>query len=324
LNRLTHGRFWSNSVASLVWAAVILLFVSSRSASAQSLPIFYDPVMASKGFPNPFVKARIAGQTAIFIIDTGASVNLLAAWYVEAARLPTAAMPGSTVNGSVIPRMTRRLQGRWSNGRRFSWNGTMVVAFPPYFESNRIGGIVSPQFLTPAGMAAVLDLAAPSLRFLPFSHALADLQKSNPSAAPVPVYQACHSKTADPLYVVPATAAGVTDLMGIDTGATNTQFSADSNIAHVIGGRSERAGHVAESLGGVDSAERVVRNVQLLRGGRTVTLNPAIGKLPAGFCNGKGLLGMDALRGCLLILSHGESAFSCARAPQSAASVTGR
>jgi hypothetical protein len=317
-----------SAASRLVWAAAAIFFVSGRSGSAQdgegfqlkSLPIFYDPVLASKGFPNPFVKARIAGQDAIFIIDTGASVNLLAAWYVQAAKIPTAAMPGSMVNGSVVPRITQPLQGRWSNGRRFSWNKTIVVSFPPYFESNHIGGIVSPQFLTPAGMSAELDLAAPSLRFLPFERALSDLQKSDLPAAPVPVYQACHSKTADPLYLVPATAAGVTDLMGIDTGATNTQFSANSNIARAIGGRSEKSGHVAESLGGVDRAERTVRNVPLLRGGRTVTLNPAIGKLPAGFCNGKGLLGMDALRGCLLILSHNEAAFTCARAPQVASS----
>ncbi len=152
----------NRAVISLVWAAAVIFFVGSRSGSAQegegvhlvasgnphasshtqSLPIFYDHALASKGFPNPFVRARIAGQEAIFIIDTGASVNLLAAWYVKAARIPTDAMPRSTVNGSVVPRMARRLQGRWSNGQRFSWNKTMVVSFPPYFESNHIGGIV--------------------------------------------------------------------------------------------------------------------------------------------------------------------------------------
>jgi hypothetical protein len=270
------------------------------------------------------VKARIAGREAIFIIDTGASVNLLAAWYVKAAKIPTDAMPGATVNGSVVPRMARRLRGRWSSGQRFSWDKTLVVSFPPYFESNHIGGIVSPQFVTPAGLSAVLDLAAPSLRFLPFEHALSDLQQSNLSTDPVPVYQACHSMTADPLYLVPATAAGVTDLMGVDTGATNTQFSEDANIAHAIGSRSESSGHASESLGSIDTGERLVRNVQLLRGGRTVTLNPTIGKAPTGFCDGTGRLGMDALRGCVLVLSHSESAFTCARAPEAASSVTRR
>ena len=199
----------------------------------------------------------------------------------------------------------------------------MVVPFPAYFESNHIGGIVSPQFLTPPGLAAVLDLATPSLQFLPFDRAVSALQKSNLSSVPVPVTQACHSKTGDPLYFVPVTSTGATDLMGIDTGATNTKFSEESNIAHAIGSRSERAGHVSESLGGGDKGERVVRDVRLQRGGTTVEVNPSIGKTPAS-CSVKGQLGMDALRGCLLVLSHDEVAFGCPRAAESASSVTGR
>jgi hypothetical protein len=183
-------------------AAAVTLFITAHPTSAQqsdrassntsahsyapnstpSLPIFYDPALAANGFPNPFVKARIAGHEAIFILDTGASLNLLADWYANAAKIPTSATTDSTVNGSggkaSVPRMAHRIRGRWSDGQWLSLSETMVVAFPPYFKSHHIGGLISPQFLTPAGMAAVLDLETPSLRFVQFARALSDLRQS--------------------------------------------------------------------------------------------------------------------------------------------------
>jgi hypothetical protein len=39
-------------------------------------------------------------------------------------------------------------------------------------------------------------------------------------------------------------------------------------------------------------------------------LNPSIGEVSAS-CDAKGLLGMDAMRSCVLILGDSEMAFSC-------------
>ena len=86
-------------------------------------------------------------------------------------------------------------------------------------------------------------------------------------------------------------------------------FSADSNIAHVIAINGE-LGPRSEGLGGEVNGRRIVRNVQLLRGGKTVALNPSIGEVSSS-CGAKGLLGMDALRSCLLFLGKDEMAFMC-------------
>jgi aspartyl protease len=277
------------------------------------LPIFYDHALAAKGFPNPMLKARIAGHEALFIVDSGASLNLLAAWFAEVAKIPTSETADSTVNGSggkaSVPRLAHRLRGHWSDGQRFGLNETMVVTFPPYFKSNHIGGLISPQFLAPVGMAAVLDLKTPSLRFVPFARALSDLQQSQPSPVLLPLKQECHSKAADRVYLAPVTTAGVTDLVFVDTGATKTMFSEESKIAQKIGGGSE-PGPRSEGFGGEVNGQRMVRDVQLLRGGRIVALNPSIGQAAAP-CDAKGLLGMDALRSCLLILGDKEMVFTC-------------
>lgn len=170
---------------------------------------------------------------------------------------------------------------------------------------------MSPQALAPPGMAAVLDLRIPSLRFEPLARALADLRRATAPTVPLHLTEPCLNAKAHKLaeYVAPVSAAGVTDLMMIDTGATRTIFSDGSKIAHAIGGGREVT-TPTEGIGGEVTGERLVRNVKLLRGGRIVTLNPSIGEVSAS-CHRKGILGMDALRSCLLILGDRKMAISC-------------
>lgn len=284
-------------------------------ASVGSLPLFYDTALAAQGFSYPLVKARIAGHEAIFIVDSGASAHALADWYVEAMGIP-AAKTGSKALGSggktADTRLVHGLEGRWSDGQRLSLNEAVAVAFPPYFKSLHVGGLVSPQLLAPAGTAAVLDLRIPSLRFAPYERALSDLGRSKSPTVPPDLAQPCRnasSKLVNRVYVAPVTAAGVTDLMLVDTGGTGTIFSDKSKIAQAIGSASE-PGRRSEGVGGEVNDDRLVRNVQLLRGGRVVMVDPSIGEVSAG-CDAKGILGMDALRSCVLILGENEMALSC-------------
>ena len=299
-------------------AATLVIVQKTDGASlnvkgTQSLPIFYDSALAAKGFPSPLVIARIAGHEALFIMDSGASVNVLAEWYAKVAKVRTTTTSGSTATGSggqtTAIQTAHRLQGRWSNGQRFTLKEAIVVAFPPLFETLHLGGLVSPQLLAPVGTAAVLDLKIPSLKFVPFARAMSDLHLSQAIKVPQRVCRNPDSQFVNRLYLAPVTTAGVTDLMLVDTGATKTIFSADSNIARVIATNSE-LGPRSEGLGGEVTGRRIVRDVQLLRGGKAVALNPSIGAVSAS-CDAKGLLGMDALRSCLLILGKDEMAFSC-------------
>lgn len=316
-------------------AASVMLFLSVPTVSAQesaraaspetahsgaptriqSLPIYYDQTLSVQGFPNPLVKARIAGHEATFIVDSGASANVLADWYVEAAGIPSVKTDATAVgtSGKTSPeRLAHRLQGHWNNGQRFDLIEAVVVAFPPVFKSLHLGGLLSPQLLAPVGMAAVLDLRIPSLHFVPFPLALSDLRRSMAPTVPPDLTQPCRnadSKLENRVYLAPVSTAGITEPMLVDTGATKTIFSEQSNIAHAIENFSE-LGPASEGIGGEVKGRRVVRDVRLLRGGRTVTLNPSIGEVSAP-CDAKGKLGMDALRSCLLILGEKKMAFSC-------------
>ena len=306
-----------SGITSLCAAALALLApaapVSTRE-SVRSLPVFYDSALAAQGFPNPLVKLQIGGHEAVFVVDTGASVHVIADWYVEVAGIPAARSDSAAVDnaGKTAPeRLVHSLQGRWSDGQRFGLNEAIVVAFPPLFKSLHLGGLVSPQLLAPPGMAALLDLRVPSLRFMPFARAESALQRSKGPTVQLDRSQPCRnadSKLVNRRYVVPATTVGATDLMLVDTGATGTTLSERSKIAQVIGSGNE-PGPRSEGVGG-ETSGRMVRSVQLLRGGRLVTLNPTIGEVSAR-CGVQGILGMDALRTCSLILGETEMAFSC-------------
>jgi hypothetical protein len=305
-----------DGITSLCAAALTILTLApplSAHESARSLPIFYDPALAAQGFPNPLVKARMAGHEAVFIIDTGASTSVLADWYAEVAGISTARTESRAEDaaGKTAPaRLVHRLQGRWSDGRRFSINEAIVVAFPPYFESLRLGGLLSPQLLAPPGMAAVLDLRVPSLRFVPFARAQSDLQRSK-GPVRLELTEPCRnadSKLVNRVYLTPVTSVGVTQPMLIDTGATGTTLADKSQIVQAIGSGSE-PGPRSEGVGGEVKGRRV-REVQLFRGGRIVILNPAIAEV-SGRCGAQGVLGMDALRSCFLILGAKQTAFSC-------------
>jgi hypothetical protein len=280
------------------------------------LPIFYDQALAAQGFPNPLVKARIAGHEAVFIVDSGASVHMLADWYAEAAGIPAEkiATVVTGASGETAPaRLSRRLRGHWSDGQRFVLDDAMIIAFPPYFKSLHLGGLVSPQALASTGMAAVLDLRVPSLRFVPYERALSELRRSTTPTAPIDLTPPCQYRGANHinrLYSAAVTVGGATDLMLIDTGATGSIFSDQSNIGRAIGTGSE-LDTPSDNVGGTVSTNRIVRNVPVQRGGGIVTLSPDVGKTSSSRCNAQGILGMDALRSCLLILSENQMAFSC-------------
>jgi hypothetical protein len=284
----------------------------SSAPMSQSLPIFYDAALVAKGFPSPLVKARIAGHAALFIVDSGASVNVLAEWYARLAEVPTTTAAGlATGSGgkTAAVRTAHQLRGHWSNGQGFSLKEAIVVAFPPVFETQHLGGLMSPQLLAPVGTAAVLDLKIPSLKFVPFARALSDLHLPRTSTVPQAVCRNSDSQFINRVYLAPVSTAAATDRVLIDTGATKTIFAAESKIAQTMKTASE-PGPRSEGVGGQVSGQRMVRNVQVIRGGQTIALNPSIGEVAAN-CDAKGLLGMDALRSCLLILGDSEMAFSC-------------
>jgi hypothetical protein len=288
---------------------------SAPPQNALSLPIFYDQELKAKGFPSPLIRVRIAGHEALFIVDSGTGVNTLADWFAEQAGIAieatTSRAQGFTGKENPI-RVVNQIRGEWSDGRGFDLDQAIVVAFPALFESLHLGGLLSPQLLSPPGMAAVLDLTIPSLGFAPFAYTVSELKQTAFLAFPPVMTRACFNPDSvfvNRLYLTPVSISGIRNLLLIDTGATTTIFSEASRIAQKLERRSE-PGPQSEGVLGAMNATQQVSDIKLVRGTSIVGLSSLIGPVSQS-CNGVGILGMDALRECLLILGQRSMAFAC-------------
>lgn len=275
----------------------------------ETLPLRYESTLIALGFPSPLLRATVHGVPAWFIVDTGASVHALASWLVSEAHLETrqttSSVTGSTGAETQVRAITNQEIGL-DGGQDLTLDDAIVVEFPPIFAEQRIGGLLSPQLLATRDLASVLDLRVPMLRFEPFDRAARGLGRNRPLITSGS--RVCHnaeSPFANRLYAASVTADGITGTLLVDTGATSTLAIPGSRIANSLVDRASASGQT-QGVGGDLRAMRKVANVRFERGGTASSIAVTIGGA-APSCGPDGLIGMDALRHCILVL--GESAF---------------
>jgi len=255
------------------------------------------------GFRSPLVRASIHDRSVLFIIDTGAAVHTLASWLVTEAHIVThttkATTKGSTGVESPVSAVYGEkihLDGRSDDLRLAE---AIVVEFPPVFEQQRIGGLLSPQLLAPRSMAAILDLRVPRLSF-------------GRSPAPSPGTRVCRNPDSlfvNRLYAAPVSISQLEGLMLVDTGATSSVAVASSAIGAALAGRASGTGRT-QGVGGTATQSPKIPNVELQLGRGRAKVSLALGAT-APTCGSDGQLGMDALRQCRLVLGESTFAWSC-------------
>lgn len=97
----------------------------------------------------------------------------------------------------------------------------------------------------------------------------------------------------------------------LDTGATRTLVVANSGIGQKLSHRSVEKGRTV-GVGGTVTNDRRVAGVNLDLGGLKTMLDLTIGGSSSN-CGPDGLLGMDVLRKCVLLLDVSRVVFSCAK-----------
>ncbi|HZP48498.1 MAG TPA: retropepsin-like aspartic protease [Vicinamibacterales bacterium] len=272
--------------------------------AASDIELQYDEALTKIGFPNPLLRGRIRGTDAWFIVDTGAGVHTLAAWVVRAAGIPTEASGSTTTGSTGATSVVRAASGeviRRTDRSDITLRQAIVVDLPPVFEQQRIAGLLSPQLLAPAGDAAVLDMTAPRLSFR------RDDAPNAPPAAGVCVNR--DSPYRNRLYSTAVTVDGVAGTLLVDTGATRTIVAAPSAIAKALSPRASD-GATTQGVGGSATSMRQVSTASVIVGGASATLPLMIGRA-APSCGADGLLGMDALRRCVLVLGESSFAIDC-------------
>jgi predicted aspartyl protease len=292
----------------LVGAAAV---VSRPHAAGPVIGLSYNADLAAIGFPSPVLRATVNGQTVWFLVDTGAPGHTLASWFATATHLGLHDTKTTVVGSTGATSKTRAagpIQLETRDGGTISVRDALVADFPQTFADQHIGGLISPQMLAPAGQAAILNLSTPSLSFAPFDSALSALGLA-PSAATASAH-VCPAGGPPPsrTYGASVTIAGITADMTTDTGATLTNV-ASTRVARALASRSQENGRV-EGIGGGPKAAKTVAGVTIVRGGAAKKADIVLGGTSAG-CGADGLLGMDVLRGCTLVLGEKTMGWSC-------------
>jgi Aspartyl protease len=303
-------------LASLIFFAGLHTPISPISADSDfSLPLYYGSDLAEQGFPSPLVHLKIGDHEAIFIVDTGGAVSTFAAWFAQdvgiEVRDSSATVRGSTGDEMKI-RTVSNISGMLGNQVPVRFNEAIVIDFPPIFKTSRLGGLLSPQMLTPAGRAAVLDLRAPTLLFKPFESAEAEVGLKD-RGRPEELHVCVNHKSDFPnrLYAAEISVSGVKGTVLLDTGATRTLVSDKSRIGELLRGRGLK-GQQSQGVGGAPRDNRSVSGVKVDLAGQNLALaSMTIGPVSSE-CGPDGLLGMDALRSCVLILGVSRAAIKCA------------
>jgi Aspartyl protease len=279
---------------------------SSQSADDRDLrpvELQYDEGLSKLGFPNPLLRASAEGQTAWFIVDTGAGVHTFAKWFVKAAGLK-ALYTQATVTGSlgaeskvsVVHKASLHLQ---NEPREILIGDAIVADFPSVFEEQRIGGLISPQLLALRGKSVILDLNAPRLSFSATPRASSETK----------VCTNRDSQFANRLYAVEIPFSTARGWFVVDTGATSTVLNAWSNSASSLSQEASGGGRI-EGVGGKAETLRKTKPLELQLPGVRRFVAISLGQ-PSVSCGADGLIGMDVLHGCLLDLGDSGFGWSC-------------
>jgi predicted aspartyl protease len=307
------SRLGRAAAAAVIASAFAATTTARPSAADHVIDLSYNADLAAQGFPSPLLRATVNGQVVWFLMDTGASVHTLATWFVTAAHLATHAsdmtLVGST-GASAKARETGTFQLQMRDGTPFAIHDAVVVDFPAVFADQKIAGLLSPQLLAPEGQATVLNLQTPSIGFGPFSAAAAALGIT-PTAATAGTH-VCPGE--DPSrtvrsYGVAVTVAGIPADMTADTGATSTAV-ASTRIQRALAARAQANGEI-QGVGGEAQKAKTVAGVTVVRAGVARKADIVLSGATGVSCGMDGLLGMDALRGCTLVLGKTTMAWSC-------------
>ena len=284
------------------------------AADSSAIALRYDPALVKNDFASPAVRLTFNGRTAWFLVDTGAGVHMLCSWFVAAAGLQedpslTDAISGVDSTGQRVRfRGLRSQAGRLEDGRRLTLDLATVSDFPPEFEQLDIGGVLSPQLLADGDEAAVLDLRVPELTFEPFPRARRRL-----GAREVPRVRFCGSiddgPVANRVFAIPVTIRQHEGTLILDTGAKATKIVSSSRL--VRGVALEGEGSRTTGISGTAQSYSLARRLDIKFAGYTATLAPRVAEATAGACGSEGLLGLDALGRCALVLGRKDVAIKC-------------
>lgn len=290
----------------------LLLSSINLFAKDEAFPLRYDEKLTKAGFPSPVIDVVINGVKGIFLIDTGASINIISAGFAQRSnisgngQIAVSDSSGSS-NKSNISQIDFQINCNEGQEYHFNKQSFAIVNLPDVFNQNEIAGIISPQQLLSKDKNLILDLKFPrmlitSKSFPKFSSR--NLIKLNVVTSKGP------NNTLIYLYTITGTVDNFPAIFIADTGASNIGIGIETNVGHSL---HKKAVESSEQIGGINGEPQKVLIIpeaelkifskpQIVK----LRLQPISSGMPAD-----GMIGMQFLRECSLSLSKKEGFIDC-------------
>lgn len=264
-------------------------------------------------FPLPVVRATVAGTETIALVDTGANSTVIAGWLARKTNL-TLQRFGDTgtdhTGRSIETRRALHPQVEIVGWGSLPDEPLLVTDVPDAVTKLGIGVFISPQKLAGAGEAIVLDFPHKEMRAVKRGTTLATLGSAL-TLDPVTLCEDKESPIQGLAYVVGGTIEGEPVKLLVDTGAHHSDLLMSSPPGTKLLPRAvESKEQVYAASGKV--TPKVLKDVKVSVG--AVEASYDVDLIPGkkdDFCPRDGVLAMDVLAKCELMLEPGKLTGIC-------------
>jgi len=270
--------------------------------------------IGGKPFPLPIVHGSVAGVATLILVDTGANSHVIAGWLARKAQLTTLRLGEVGVDHAGRQIETRR--ATHPNVKIDNWGELpdepiLVTDMPDAVAKLGIGAFLSPQQLTSEDVNVVLDFPHDEMREV----RRGDSVDAPGNALALDPPHACLDDASDVkglLFVIAAKVEGADAMLLLDTGAHHSDMFATSKPGKAILPRSQPRGEAVYAASG-KMTSRTVKNAKLQIGALEVSRDfDLIPGQQDQFCPRDGVLAMDVLKQCVLVLEKHTVSGTCA------------
>lgn len=289
----------------------VLFYAFSAIGAPVKLPLRYDKNLVEQGFASPVISVKVNGKKALFLIDTGASFTVVSRSFAAKAKIQSNG--SGSLSGSAGGHATSSLAQvnfliNEAGGGEVSFlkHHLMIVELPAFFQENGLAGIISPQQLLQNNQVGVLNLSENPF----FEIYEKSPQMTDQTFQLNPVFSDGPGGKKTVLFTVDALVEGVKTSFIIDTGADGAGVGLETLAGKNLYPKSVATGEKVGGITGKPEDVRIVSQAQVKIFNKNVKmkirLQPASKKMPAD-----GMLGMQFLKNCTLILSLKNGWISC-------------
>jgi hypothetical protein len=263
--------------------------------------------IGNKPFPLPIVHGSVGGVPTLILVDTGANAHIISGALARKAQLTTKSFGDTGVDHagrSIDTRRATHPHVHVDNWGDLPDEPVLVTDVPDAVTRLGIGAFLSPQQLASDDASIVLDFQKSEMRQMRRGETL-ETTSGNALALDPP--RACLDQDS-PLqglaFVVRAQIDGHDTELLVDTGAHHSDLLIGSKTGAALVAQSEPSGESVYAASG-KVTPRTVKNAQMRVGALEITRD--IDLIPGkqdDFCPRDGVLAMDVLKKCVLVLDR--------------------